>query len=204
VTEMSEGSEGDLSADMGRMGLDSPTKAVPEIVLPPVPTIIEPTMPVIVEPPSIVVPSINPPIIVEPMMAPPMIVEPGSQPATFTPLPSISIGDSDDDNNSGIVFAGLPTIAVSSFDTSDQPSAVPTSTRTPQPTRIDPTSAILCTGCTNPIIGRIVSAMGQRWHPQCFTCGECGELLEHVSSYEFNGRPYCHLDYHDVSFIWCA
>jgi hypothetical protein len=32
-------------------------------------------------------------------------------------------------------------------------------------------------------------------------CGECGELLEHVSSYEFNGRPYCHLDYHDVSLM---
>ena len=26
----------------------------------------------------------------------------------------------------------------------------------------------------------------------------CKELLEHVSSYEHEGRPYCHLDYHEV------
>jgi paxillin len=205
VTEMSEGSEGDLSAEMGRMGLDSPTKSsAPEIVLPPM--IIEPGPSTInvptfdISPPSTNLPtfSIAPPTIVEPRtVTPPTIIEPGSKPATFTPLPSINI---EEDDGSGIVFAGLPTIAVSSFDTSDQPSSVPTSTHTPQPTRIDPTSAIVCTGCSNPIIGRIVSAMGQRWHPQCFMCGECGELLEHVSSYEFNGRPYCHLDYHDVSY----
>ena len=29
-------------------------------------------------------------------------------------------------------------------------------------------------------------------------CTVCKELLEHVSSYEHNGRPYCHLDYHEV------
>ncbi|KAF9448052.1 glucocorticoid receptor-like (DNA-binding domain) [Macrolepiota fuliginosa MF-IS2] len=39
--------------------------------------------------------------------------------------------------------------------------------------------------------------MGSRWHPQCFRCTICNELLEHVSSYEHNGRPYCHLDYHE-------
>ncbi|KAF9513816.1 hypothetical protein BS47DRAFT_1295829 [Hydnum rufescens UP504] len=54
-----------------------------------------------------------------------------------------------------------------------------------------------CSGCREPIVGRIVSAMGQRWHPTCFKCVECGELLEHVSSYEHDGLPYCHLDYHE-------
>ena len=58
---------------------------------------------------------------------------------------------------------------------------------------------LLCGGCNGPIIGRIVSAMGSRWHPQCFRCTVCEELLEHVSSYEHDGRPYCHLDYHEVS-----
>ncbi|TEB34157.1 hypothetical protein FA13DRAFT_1729645 [Coprinellus micaceus] len=48
-----------------------------------------------------------------------------------------------------------------------------------------------------PIVGRIVSAMGVRWHPNCFKCSVCSELLEHVSSYEHDGRPYCHLDYHE-------
>lgn len=186
-----------------------------------VPTIVAP--PVIVEPPSISVTSddMQPPIIVEP---PSITVDSSpTQPATFTPLPSINIGcESDDEDTatpgSGIVYGGLPVIAVSSSDASEEPrkgdpsqrpagntsngrSAHPSS-RSPHgqgPTRLDPTTAIICAGCTSPIIGRIVSAMDQRWHPQCFTCGECGELLEHVSSYEYNGKPYCHLDYHDVS-----
>ncbi|KIJ32176.1 hypothetical protein M422DRAFT_35973 [Sphaerobolus stellatus SS14] len=55
----------------------------------------------------------------------------------------------------------------------------------------------MCYGCGRGIVGRIVSAMGGRWHPACFRCCECGELLEHVSSYEHEGQPYCHLDYHE-------
>ncbi|KIJ61632.1 hypothetical protein HYDPIDRAFT_115806 [Hydnomerulius pinastri MD-312] len=55
-----------------------------------------------------------------------------------------------------------------------------------------------CGGCNGPIIGRIVSAMNARWHPDCFRCMVCNELLEHVSSYEHEGRPYCHLDYHEA------
>ncbi|KAF8889697.1 hypothetical protein BD779DRAFT_1520527 [Infundibulicybe gibba] len=55
----------------------------------------------------------------------------------------------------------------------------------------------MCGGCGGAIIGRIVSAMGARWHPGCFRCTVCDGLLEHVSSYEHAGRPYCHLDYHE-------
>ncbi|QRV90859.1 paxillin [Ceratobasidium sp. AG-Ba] len=54
-----------------------------------------------------------------------------------------------------------------------------------------------CAGCDGAIAGRIVSAMGVRWHPHCFKCADCGTLLEHVSSYEHEGKAYCHLDYHD-------
>ena len=57
---------------------------------------------------------------------------------------------------------------------------------------------LVCGGCGGPIIGRIVNAMGQRWHPGCFKCTMCDELLEHVSSYESGGKAYCHLDYHEV------
>ncbi|KAF4564692.1 hypothetical protein EYR40_010863 [Pleurotus pulmonarius] len=56
---------------------------------------------------------------------------------------------------------------------------------------------LICAGCGAAIFGRIVSAMGLRWHPQCFKCTVCDELLEHVSSFEHEGRPYCHLDYHE-------
>ena len=58
---------------------------------------------------------------------------------------------------------------------------------------------MVCGGCDGAIIGRIVSAMGVRWHPGCFRCTVCNELLEHVSSFEHEGMPYCHLDYHEVS-----
>ncbi|KAL7420251.1 hypothetical protein Q5752_005220 [Cryptotrichosporon argae] len=121
----------------------------------------------------------------------------------------------------GIVLSGIPTIAVSSSDTADDDDgvgpliiAVPALTlstendpdatprrnpvcRSAAPERIEATSAILCAGCGEPIIGRILSAMGHRWHPQCFKCDKCGHLLEHVSSYEHEGRAYCHLDYHE-------
>lgn len=61
-------------------------------------------------------------------------------------------------------------------------------------------NGLSCGGCGGPIIGRIVSAMGHRWHPGCFRCSVCNELLEHVSSYEHEGKAYCHLDYHEVCF----
>jgi hypothetical protein len=57
---------------------------------------------------------------------------------------------------------------------------------------------LACGGCGGSIVGRIVNAMGLRWHPECFRCTVCDELLEHVSSYERDGKPYCHLDYHEV------
>ncbi|KAK4690027.1 hypothetical protein P7C73_g78, partial [Tremellales sp. Uapishka_1] len=131
----------------------------------------------------------------------------------------------------GIAFSGLPVISVSSEEPTGEisivvpsfsldPPSASTSTTSPipaspipappsassasAPTRVEPNgSAILCAGCGQPIIGRIVSAMKQRWHPGCFSCAECGELLEHVSSYEWEGKAYCHLDYHDKFAYRC-
>jgi len=61
---------------------------------------------------------------------------------------------------------------------------------------------LVCGGCHGHITnGRILSAMGLRWHPPCFKCTVCNTLLEHVSSYENEGKAYCHLDYHEVCAI---
>lgn len=175
---------------------------------PDVPTIVTPSSPKT----SPAVPIINVPSIS--VGSPPTIAV--SPPA----VPNITFGDDDNgtisrpESPNGFAISGLPTIAVSSGDTRDElppisisvPSVKgPSSTRQSSrpshnsagPSRIHPDMAILCAGCHNPIIGRIVSAMKQRYHPQCFSCGTCGELLEHVSSYEHEGKPYCHLDYHD-------
>ncbi|KAF2120647.1 hypothetical protein BDV96DRAFT_565272 [Lophiotrema nucula] len=41
----------------------------------------------------------------------------------------------------------------------------------------------LCSHCALPIAGRIVSAAGVRFHPECFLCHHCGEGLECVAFY---------------------
>jgi hypothetical protein len=42
---------------------------------------------------------------------------------------------------------------------------------------------VLCAQCALPISGRIVSAAGLRFHPECFQCHHCGEHLECVAFY---------------------
>ena len=111
-------------------------------------------------------------------------------PAKYSSLPTLSLPTDEydeDEPGTGIALSGLPTINVSSEDTAIN-FHVSTSN-----------NSIVCAECNEPIVGRIVNAMGRRFHPQCFNCKECGTPLEHVSSYEWAGKAYCHLDYHDVS-----
>ena len=44
-------------------------------------------------------------------------------------------------------------------------------------------SGALCAHCALPIAGRILSAAGERFHPQCFVCHECRTNLELVAFY---------------------
>ncbi|KAH9899344.1 hypothetical protein C8Q73DRAFT_679536 [Cubamyces lactineus] len=128
-------------------------------------------------------------------------------------IPRISFGDDDDDQHNG-----LPSINIGGADDDPpipqislpgEPSS-PSRRRKDQPQtrRVEETlanprleaakrSGLVCGGCGGPIIGRIVSAMDMRWHPGCFRCCVCDELLENLSSYAHDGRPYCHLDYHE-------
>lgn len=55
-----------------------------------------------------------------------------------------------------------------------------------------------CAACGRWIGGRLVHAMNKAWHPACFLCSHCSTPLEHVSFYEHDGRPYCHLDFHEL------
>jgi len=55
-----------------------------------------------------------------------------------------------------------------------------------------------CRRCGRWIGGAMVRAMGHAWHARCFTCAHCATPLEHVSFYEHDGEPYCHLDYHEL------
>ena len=126
-------------------------------------------------------------------------------------MPSISLPDDDEPDG--------PQISISVSDDSTPslprvgaPSALPhvhASNIGPLPTPLKPGEKLIkrgggrlaCGGCGQPIAGRVVSAMGARWHPGCFRCCVCDELLEFVSSFEGEGRAYCHLDYHEVRFV---
>ncbi|WFC97092.1 hypothetical protein MBRA1_003758 [Malassezia brasiliensis] len=59
------------------------------------------------------------------------------------------------------------------------------------------TSSVVCAGCKRGIVGPLVHAMDAAWHARCFVCAACATPLEHVSFYAHDGRPYCHLDYHE-------
>ena len=103
---------------------------------------------------------------------------------------SINVGGADDDHGSGLainVGPGGPSVAVNGGRKSV--AELPTIRRG---------GGLSCGGCGGMIVGRVVSAMGARWHPGCFRCCVCNELLENLSSYEKDGRSFCHLDYHEV------
>ena len=103
---------------------------------------------------------------------------------------SINVGGSDDDYGGGPdinVDSGGPSINVNGGRKSV--AELPTIRRG---------GGLSCGGCGGMIVGRVVSAMGARWHPGCFRCCVCHELLQNLSSYEMDGRSFCHLDYHEV------
>ncbi|KAF1956112.1 hypothetical protein CC80DRAFT_413564 [Byssothecium circinans] len=66
-----------------------------------------------------------------------------------------------------------------SFNARSTPTTNPRSHWTPTSVR----TGALCEQCALPIAGRIVSAGGSRFHPECFLCHHCGEHLECVAFY---------------------
>ena len=110
---------------------------------------------------------------------------------SFSPIPSISVNE--------------PEIPGISFSDASEPTPVKHGSSRPSPfkrplpyhsstapahtslplwspsTHSRPTAQ--CAACALPIAGRIVSAASQRFHPHCFTCFHCGELLECVAFY---------------------
>lgn len=62
-------------------------------------------------------------------------------------------------------------------------STAPVSSNKPHWTPVPHRATAQCAACALPISGRIVSAASQRFHPACFSCFKCGELLECVAFY---------------------
>ncbi|CAI4230419.1 unnamed protein product [Auanema sp. JU1783] len=54
-----------------------------------------------------------------------------------------------------------------------------------------------CALCGKPIVGQVVIALAKMWHPEHYTCCECGSELGHRNFFERNGKAYCEEDYHN-------
>eukprot|EP01113_Clastostelium_recurvatum_P005978 TRINITY_DN1269_c0_g1_i2.p1 TRINITY_DN1269_c0_g1~~TRINITY_DN1269_c0_g1_i2.p1 ORF type:complete len:266 (+),score=40.58 TRINITY_DN1269_c0_g1_i2:114-911(+) len=51
---------------------------------------------------------------------------------------------------------------------------------------------MLCAGCAGPIAaGRVINALGKKWHPEHFTCSGCQTGLNGKSFAEVEGLAYC-------------
>ncbi|PSN72709.1 hypothetical protein BS50DRAFT_165932 [Corynespora cassiicola Philippines] len=90
----------------------------------------------------------------------------GSSTGSTRPLP-------DPKNHSSRPFARNGTTSTTTSSSTSRNHFTPTTVRT----------GALCSQCALPIAGRIVSAGGARFHPECFLCHHCGEHLECVAFY---------------------
>ncbi|XP_069044409.1 transforming growth factor beta-1-induced transcript 1 protein-like isoform X2 [Lepisosteus oculatus] len=61
-----------------------------------------------------------------------------------------------------------------------------------------------CSACQKPIVGQVVTALGQAWHPDHFVCSECQAELGSSTFFEKDGKPYCEKDYFSRFSPHCA
>ena len=202
VEEEGEMSDSGISVTPTKRPMETPNDTPSKMILP---TIVISTE---------VVPGTPPvPIIVLPAGDSPESIERAAVPSinvpsiAISPTPEDALGTPNPTRDSQVTFTTPPMIRVSSED-ADEAVALsigtssPVSLATAHIPRIETTKAIICAGCRELIVGRVVNAMQKRFHPRCFKCDQCGDLLEHVSSFEWDGKAYCHLDYHDVRTLW--
>nr|XP_029135851.1 leupaxin-like isoform X2 [Labrus bergylta] len=61
-----------------------------------------------------------------------------------------------------------------------------------------------CASCNKCIVGKMITALGEVWHPEHFVCVTCKTELSTTGFFEREGRPYCHKDYHQLFSPTCA
>ncbi|XP_020788836.1 leupaxin isoform X2 [Boleophthalmus pectinirostris] len=61
-----------------------------------------------------------------------------------------------------------------------------------------------CAACKKIIVGKIITALGETWHPEHFVCAVCKVDLCTTSFFEREGWPYCAKDYHEQFSPRCA
>ena len=65
------------------------------------------------------------------------------------------------------------------------------------------TFATRCAGCNQVATGKIINALNQQWHSQCFACAYCRRPFNGGAFYEKDGKPYCEAHYHGASVNVC-
>ncbi|KAL8736269.1 MAG: hypothetical protein Q9166_000424 [cf. Caloplaca sp. 2 TL-2023] len=133
------------------------------------------------------------PIINVPEPPPIQIVEASYVPSTSeSTIPTFSISEADTPYTSVAESAKpsrpLPAPKKSTPKPSGRPlphhsSTAPVHTSLPHWSPSQRRATAQCAACGLPISGRIVSAVSQRFHPECFTCFHCSEQLECVAFY---------------------
>ena len=48
------------------------------------------------------------------------------------------------------------------------------------------------------------AGLGKCWHPRCFKCDQCGELLVDLINFHQNGKVYCGRHYSEIVKPRCA
>uniref|UniRef100_A0A8C7YQU2 Leupaxin n=1 Tax=Oryzias sinensis TaxID=183150 RepID=A0A8C7YQU2_9TELE len=61
-----------------------------------------------------------------------------------------------------------------------------------------------CAACHKCIVGKMITALGEVWHPEHFVCAVCTQELSTTGFFERDGKPYCHKDYHEMFSPRCA
>nr|XP_061790400.1 leupaxin-like [Nerophis lumbriciformis] len=61
-----------------------------------------------------------------------------------------------------------------------------------------------CAACNKVIVGKMVTALGETWHPHHFVCVACKTELSTTVYFEKDGRPYCGKDFEQLCAPRCA
>ncbi|KAM9841298.1 PDZ and LIM domain protein 5b isoform 2-T2 [Aulostomus maculatus] len=55
-----------------------------------------------------------------------------------------------------------------------------------------------CANCQQKILGEIMNALKQTWHPYCFVCVACQQPIRGNTFHMEDGQPYCEMDYYNL------
>lgn len=61
-----------------------------------------------------------------------------------------------------------------------------------------------CASCNKCIVGKMITALGEVWHPEHFVCVVCKTELATTGFFEREGQPYCDKDYQQLFSPRCA